>query len=241
MPIYNNKFKNNGFTLVELSIVIVIIGLIVAGVVGGQTLVQQAKLRNVIADLNKWQVAINAFRLEYNALPGDFDNAAAYTLGTSGNGNRKIYSAPNEGVDAWDHLANAGLIANSSYFTGNPGKPLTPLGENTRYTFTYAGTDSTGGGGNHMNLAANLLYQKYTGNLIQIGGGGGAYMAGVLTVNHARSIDSKMDDGIPDAGILYAGGGNGSQCVDTWIRNAGPISYLADNGQKVCRLLYLLK
>lgn len=235
------KKYSKGFTLVELSLVIVIIGLIVAGVVGGQTLVQQAKLRNVMSDLNKWQVGINSFRLEYNAIPGDFDNAAAFGLGTSGNGNRKIYSAPNEGVNAWDHLANAQLIENSSYFSGNPGKPLTPLGENTRYTFTYAGTDSSGGGGNHMNLAANLLYQKYTGNLIQAGGGGGAYMSGIMTVNHARSIDAKMDDGVPDDGTLYVGGGSSGQCVNTWIRNAGPVSFLADNGSKTCRLFYLLK
>lgn len=91
--------KQQGFTLVELSIVIVIIGLIVAGIVGGQTLVKQAQLRSVYADANKYKVAINAFKLEYNQLPGDMDNAHDYWPGCNsgataaqcnGNGNKLI-------------------------------------------------------------------------------------------------------------------------------------------------------
>ena len=58
--------------------VIVIIGLIVAGVVGGQALVKQAKLRAVISDYNKYKVAYHTFKLEYNAFPGDMGNASAY-------------------------------------------------------------------------------------------------------------------------------------------------------------------
>ncbi len=40
-----------GFTLIELSIVIVIIGLIVAGIIGGQSLVRQAKVRPIITNI----------------------------------------------------------------------------------------------------------------------------------------------------------------------------------------------
>ena len=50
-----------GFTLIELSIVIVIIGLIVAGVVGGQSVIKQAKLKTIIQDVNKYTVANHMF------------------------------------------------------------------------------------------------------------------------------------------------------------------------------------
>ncbi|MDA0782810.1 MAG: prepilin-type N-terminal cleavage/methylation domain-containing protein [Rickettsiales bacterium] len=70
--------SEKGFTLIELSIVIVIIGLIVAGVVGGQALVNQSKLRTIITELNQFKFQINTFYLEYNALPGDMPNAHSY-------------------------------------------------------------------------------------------------------------------------------------------------------------------
>lgn len=70
--------KHRGFTLVELSVVIVLIGLIIAGVVGAQSLVKQGKMRAQISELQKYQVAFNTFRLEYNAIPGDFDRASQY-------------------------------------------------------------------------------------------------------------------------------------------------------------------
>ena len=63
MTITNKLRTEQGFTLIELSIVIVIIGLIVAGVVGGQALVNQSKVRSIITDYRQYQVALNAFKL----------------------------------------------------------------------------------------------------------------------------------------------------------------------------------
>ena len=69
-------YKNQkGFTLIELSIVVVVIALIVAGVVAGQSLVKQAKLRSVVNDFNKYKTAYNSFYLQYGGIPGDMTNA----------------------------------------------------------------------------------------------------------------------------------------------------------------------
>jgi len=63
--------KRSGFTLVELSIVLVIIGLLVSGVLMGRDLIRAAEIRAGISQIEKYNVAINAFKLKYDCLPGD--------------------------------------------------------------------------------------------------------------------------------------------------------------------------
>src|SRR5258708_1954073 len=89
-----------GFSLVELSIVIIIISFIIAGIAAGTSLIYQASINSVITDLQSTQTSYNNFILRYNAIPGDFANAASYwanctsTTGTNidcnGNGNRLV-------------------------------------------------------------------------------------------------------------------------------------------------------
>lgn len=75
-----------GFTLVELSIVMIIIGVLVGGVLSGQALVRQAKLRSVIAEVDKLRVAWNSFQRRYDVVPGDWAQAANF-FPTSAGGN----------------------------------------------------------------------------------------------------------------------------------------------------------
>lgn len=111
----------HAFTLVELSIVLVIIALLASVVFIGRELVQQASLRRVITEYNQYTVAVNSFRQKYNALPGDIVNPARYGLtgtslhpSTSGNGNGLIrherVSGSYETYTAWFELHNAGLV-----------------------------------------------------------------------------------------------------------------------------------
>lgn len=129
-----------GFSLVELAIVLVILGLLVGGVLGGQALMHAAQLRSVTEDFNKYQSAVHAFRDKYRALPGDMPNAVRFwgaqagttadgvdatcaalsqdadaaATGTetcNGDGNNQVYGVSwHETWRAWQHLANAGLI-----------------------------------------------------------------------------------------------------------------------------------
>ncbi len=65
--------KRSAFTLIELSIVLIIIGLLVAGITGGASLIKAAELRAVMAEARDYKIAANAFFTKYDALPGDYD------------------------------------------------------------------------------------------------------------------------------------------------------------------------
>ncbi len=133
------------FSLVELSIVLVILGLLAGGVLSGQALIRAAELRSVTADYQRYTAAIMVFRDKYFSFPGDMNNATqfwgsagganhtndatCYSSITNdkrtcnGNGNGRLFfddgvsdhSAP-EWYRAWQQLANAGLIEGS--YTG---------------------------------------------------------------------------------------------------------------------------
>jgi len=123
-----------GFTLVELSIVLVILGLLVGGVLAGQSLIHAAELRAITTERTNFVIAMGAFKEKYMAIPGDMNNATAFwgaadadpgtcaalTTASTGtetcNGDGNGYVAgmnltnPHEFFRSWQHLANAGLI-----------------------------------------------------------------------------------------------------------------------------------
>src|SRR5216117_1484214 len=76
--VFNRKKSTEmGFTLVEIAIVLVIIGLLLGGILKGQEMITQAKIKNVINDFNGVTVAITSYQDRYRAIPGDDQNAAA--------------------------------------------------------------------------------------------------------------------------------------------------------------------
>lgn len=138
-----------GFTLVELSIVLVILGLLVGGVLAGQSMIESAESRAVITQMNQFTTAATTFRDKYLCLPGDCANATAFNMGGNGNGdglvgcgggssrltdpsttvmycgsfggmsNTVMVRSSGESSQFWTHLAWAGLIAGQ--YTANPG------------------------------------------------------------------------------------------------------------------------
>src|SRR5437762_14213912 len=84
----NRKNSEAGFTLVEIAIVLVIIGLLLGGILKGQEMITQAKIKNVINDFNGIAVAVTSYQDRYRALPGDDANATTRrTTQAAGNGN----------------------------------------------------------------------------------------------------------------------------------------------------------
>ncbi len=78
MPYKQTSPSMNGFTLIELSIVLVIISLIVGGVIGGKSLIRSSEIQEIVTKLNNYRTAVNTFTLQYDALPGDFSEAQSY-------------------------------------------------------------------------------------------------------------------------------------------------------------------
>lgn len=125
------RSAQSGFSLVELSIVLVILGLLTGGILGGQALIRAAELRAVPTEHARWVTATQTFRDKYFALPGDMTNATAFwgtadaancaltttgdarTCNGNGNGTLDRSSSGNPGNEwfrFWQHVANAGLI-----------------------------------------------------------------------------------------------------------------------------------
>jgi prepilin-type N-terminal cleavage/methylation domain-containing protein len=128
----------SGFTLIELSIVLVIIGLIVGGVLVGQDLISAAGIRGQIKQIENYNSAVNTFRGKYGYLPGDIPDPTATQFGFAGRG-----TAPGEGD------GNGVIEGNNGQPPGNdPNCPCVQLaGETTLFWM-----DLTTAGGQNINL-----------------------------------------------------------------------------------------
>jgi prepilin-type N-terminal cleavage/methylation domain-containing protein len=123
MKVGSTRRGQSGFTLVEIAIVLVIIGLLLGGILKGQEMITQAKIKNVVNDFNGITAAVNSYQDRYRALPGDDLNAATrWTGSVSGNGNGQLLGTYNNVLAAaataaqetntfWWHLRLSGFVA----------------------------------------------------------------------------------------------------------------------------------
>lgn len=225
---------NRAFSLVELSIVLVILGLLTGGVLTGQSLIHASRLRAVTVQHSEFRSAVLAFRDKYMAVPGDMSNAtlfwskdnaacsghsgAAGTPGTcNGNGNGIIdndftYGVTNEGAQFWRHLVLSGLISGSyAGVNASTCNSMTP-GTNIPASKLYP---SAGYAVIHHSNTSGLntgLYRRYFGNFIMMGSphyscvNYGFLWGNAISAIDAYNIDMKIDDGIPFSGYMLADG-----------------------------------
>jgi prepilin-type N-terminal cleavage/methylation domain-containing protein len=107
--------KQVGFTLIEISIVLVIIGLLLGGVLKGQELIENAKIKRMNNDFSGIASATYSYLDRYSAIPGDDKNAdTRWTGAAKGNGNGSLDTATvDESANFWDHLRRSNLIVGS--------------------------------------------------------------------------------------------------------------------------------
>jgi prepilin-type N-terminal cleavage/methylation domain-containing protein len=224
MPAQKNV---SAFTLIELSIVLVVIGLIVGGVVGGKSLIKSARLSKVVSGFSTLKTAINTFELQYDSLPGDMPDAYDYfqgkigcnnntfiqseSIGCNGNGDGKInwsWGAPREIRGSYMHLVHGDMLSSgSSVLSASSIVPGTNMPEGPMDNSYYLIGDVTVGSGDTSptTIGASSYYNTQRRQIFFSGlgySGQSNRLGGILTATDAKSIDKKMDDGEPATGRL---------------------------------------
>lgn len=216
--------KRQGFSLVELSIVLVILGLLTGGILGGRSLIKAAELRAVTVEAKQFETAVNTFYSQYSSYPGDFEIAGDFwgyvnlgggdnctspatdagtgTQTCNGNGNGRIDSA--EMYRFWQHLAIAGMLQGEySGVTGAGSAEHSVIGENV------PGSKFPNGGYTVRDLPDNPglpgFYFPYDYDKVFHFGAewsNSLTHAPLLTPEDAWNIDTKVDDGLPVGGLV---------------------------------------
>ena len=203
--------KQTGFTLIEIAIVLVIIGLLLGGVLKGQELITSARVRNLISQQDGVKAAYFGFLDRFRSLPGDYNLATTNIANTTANGNAngQIEAAAVCGaipacqaleyIVVWEHLSRAGFINGSYTYAALPESSASaPANPYVRYIqLIYDNSYGTGPAGPPVPAVRHNIK---TGNQIP---------SDILA-----EIDRKIDDGNPIGGVfqftVYDGGQGGT-------------------------------
>lgn len=238
--------RHRGFTLIELSIVLVIIGLVIGSVVIGQDMLKAAKIRKMFTEIEQLNTAFGTFKLKYAAIPGDMSNATSVVDPScvvnvasasicNGDGNNQIdggiynFGAA-ETVLAYRHLALAKLIPGS--YTGDFTSPYQQQGFIAGVNVMASSIEG---------FAYLIRWQQispyvaaeFNGHVLTMGNpvaDGGYYLQRnqkVFSSNQAYLIDSKADDGRPRDGIIRASAEDNSDAAAAYCYNPATLTYWA--------------
>lgn len=259
------RLAQHAFSLVELSIVLVILGLLVGGILSGKSLIKAAELRKVARDLERFSTAIATFRGKYFVIPGDMPNATQFwgvaggsgsdstcanTVSTdtktcNGDGDGTIGGAVSvdyqiiEYYRSWQHLANAGLIEGS--YTGAPNPPVTGVGGFEDAIGINIPKAPYGNAGYNMR-AINVYVFTPRPKDLWIGMADCCHSTqryielSVLLPEVMWNIDSKLDDGKPGLGSVQTIQGYWGGCATTSV--AATSEYDLSNSSGSCQFAF---
>lgn len=194
-----NVHKQKGFTLIEIAIVLVIIGLLLGGVLKGQELINTARVRALNNTVDGITAAWFSFQDRYRAFPGDYTQADVNLPGlpTNGDGNGLVGidaggDSPEERAMVWMHLQAAG------YITGGFDDAAATVANANEYGCPVTVCPDNGFGAG-MNLNYGVMRQAAGGNAHELITGRG------IPVEVIAELDRKVDDGTPDSGAMQLG------------------------------------
>ena len=215
-----SKRNQYGFTLVEISIVMIIIGLLIGGTFGGMKLIENMQVNKTVQDLKAIESAALTFKDTYGRLPGDIVNPAARLpnctvapCSTGGNGNRLLDEATlwsaamvanSERFTFWHHLQAADLLSvgvnNTTIMDFGEGQPSAPIEGGFRIS--------------HLSGSFGPCPTIVKGGIILIASDSFAAVGTTNTImcSQLYSLDKKMDDGRPFTGRFSNSFSNGG-CV----------------------------
>ena len=186
--------KQSGFTLVEIAIVLVIIGLLLGGILKGQELINSARVRNMADQNSGIQAAYFGFIDRYRQVPGDWAAVAAAqaigdaTVTLGGNGNGRIDNTLAEAAAVFSQLSKSNFLGGG--FTPATAAPATEA----LYISTVASPINAFNG--PLVLTRNAGYSGTTSTRLNL------HMGVNVPVSIARELDIKVDDGLPNTGVL---------------------------------------
>lgn len=184
------KRKQSGFTLIEIAIVLLIIGLLLGGIMKGQSMINSARVRAIANDLTGIEAAWISFQDRYRSLPGDFPQASTHIVqgAVDGDANARVDTGAEAGA-VWQHLAGAGFI--SGIFDG---APIASLTDSACAVTTCPGNPYNGF--YKIGNSSNALNQTTASHELTTGGN--------IPVEVLYELDLKMDDGVAGTGRLRA-------------------------------------
>jgi prepilin-type N-terminal cleavage/methylation domain-containing protein len=209
-----NYKQYQGFTLVELSIVLIIIGLIISGVLAGKSLIKSSQINAVIKEYNSFNLAINSFYIKYDGIPGDFDEAVEYRIGSDngngdwiiGNTNSSNHNHIGELPDFWEHLSKAKMIhglysGHDEMFSQSNLDAALPK---SKYDGLYWGTYRSHFNASYVQAGSTQGVNKYFTNYYLLGVTSGTNYTTKygFTPLDVFAIDTKADDGLPFTGTI---------------------------------------
>jgi prepilin-type N-terminal cleavage/methylation domain-containing protein len=186
---YKNISKYSAFSLIELSIVLIIMGLLVAGITGGASLIKTAKLKTIIDEIISIKTAYNTFYLQYGRVPGS-TSEDPYNITPTGNYSTAANELKEKGFI--DNVTNGLHLIRSKKIKAN----------NFSYAL-YNGSSSMNIFKND-NVMVNVVRTENDGNYTR-----------VFSHKDAKSIDTKIDDGLPKNGDVKGGLSNGVQSYNS--------------------------
>lgn len=232
----NHRLSRQGFTLVELSIVLVIIGLLIGGILVGQSLIDSVKSSRLLQTMKQVEVFSSVYKQRFRKLPGD-DNAAQQKFGASkcgggcnGNGDGVILGSSGtttfEGVRFWHHLKLSGILEGSGIDIIAPTSLLGTWDGNAYLAAKYIpefkdieknlsiiglGNPSVYSG--LASCAEAMIIGKATYTSSTPGGMINGYHPNALNSKYVKYLDNKIDDYNPYTGKIMADNVSVSGCL----------------------------